>query len=131
MKITRFILTALLLTGAGMAGPAAAADRYPFSEARFTQAEASGRPVLVDISATWCPVCAVQKKIIASDLTKPEFANFVVLDVDFDGQKNIVRQFKATMQSTLIFYKGKRETARLIGGTDPDLIAAMMRRAAS
>ena len=57
---------------------ASAADRYPFTEARFAQAEASGRPVLVDISATWCPVCQMQKKIIARELMKPAFAHTIV-----------------------------------------------------
>ncbi|MBU6445666.1 MAG: thioredoxin family protein [Alphaproteobacteria bacterium] len=129
MKSFFLTLMTVLLAGTGLAGAASAADRYPFTEARLAQAEASGRPVLVDIAASWCPVCQVQKKIITGDLMKPAFANFVVLDVDFDTQKPVVRQFHATMQSTLIFIRGKTERARLVGGTDPDLIAAMMRRA--
>ncbi len=129
MKSLILTLMTILLASTGLTGAASAADRYSFTEARFAQAEASGRPVLVDIAASWCPVCQVQKKIIESDLMKPEFAKFVVLDVDFDAQKPVVRQFHATMQSTLIFFKGKAERARLVGGTDPDVIAALMQRA--
>lgn len=128
MKLLVGFLLSILLVGGSLAGPAAAADRFPYRTALFARAQAEGKPILIDITASWCPVCKVQNAVITRDLFKPEFAGYVVFDVDFDSQKDVVRQLGATSQSTLIIFKGKRETARLVGGTDPGLIEAMMRR---
>lgn len=40
-----------------------------------------------------------------------------MFDVDFDTQKSVVRGFGATMQSTLIAFKGGREVGRSVGDT--------------
>jgi hypothetical protein len=37
--------------------------------------------------------------------------------------------FKATMQSTLITFKGDHETARSVGDTNPDSIGALLEKA--
>ena len=59
----------------------------------------------------------------------PKFGALKVFRVDFDNQKDIVRQFKATMQSTLIVFKGATETGRSVGDTDPASIAALLDKA--
>ena len=128
--IVRLLLAFLFASGA-MTGSAFAAEREAYSAALFAKAQAEGKPILIDIAASWCPVCKVQASAIERDLSKPEFSEFVLFDVDFDTQKIVVRQFGASMQSTLIVFKGKKETARLIGITDPDVIEAMLRRAAN
>ncbi len=112
-----------------LAMPALAAERRPYDPSAFANARAAGFPVLVDISAPWCVACAVQNAAIVRNLLRPEFTRFQIFDVDFDHQKDVVRQFNATNPSTLIIFKGSRETARVIGGTDTDLIGAMMQRA--
>lgn len=130
MKPVRKFLIAIGLV-AVFGSPALAADEYPFSAARFAKVSAAHKPVLVDISASWCPVCKVQKSAIEHALlTNPAFTNLVILDVDFDNQKDAVRGFNATAQSTLIFFRDGKEKARLVGVTDPDVIDAMMHRIA-
>jgi thioredoxin 1 len=52
-----------------------------------------------------------------------------VIHVDFDAQKDAVRKFGALMQSTLIVFKGGRETGRSVGDTNPDSIAALLDKA--
>ncbi|HEX9470677.1 MAG TPA: thioredoxin family protein, partial [Bradyrhizobium sp.] len=52
--------------------------------------------------------------------------DLVIFSVDFDGQKPIVRKFRAQSQSTLIAFRGKTETARSVGDTDPSSIAALV-----
>lgn len=125
--IVSFVLSCVVVSGA-LLGSAVAAERFPYRADRFSKAQAEGKPVLIDITASWCPVCRVQNAVITRDLFKPEFAGYTIFDVDFDNQKDVVRQFGATTQSTLIVFKGKKEAARLVGGTDPDLIEAMMHR---
>jgi hypothetical protein len=50
----------------------------------------------------------------------------VIFAVDFDSQKPVVRQFRAQSQSTLIAFRGKAETARSVGDTNPGSIAALV-----
>ncbi|MBU6296967.1 MAG: thioredoxin family protein [Alphaproteobacteria bacterium] len=117
------------MAGVILAGSAFASEQTAYSPERFARAQLSGSPVLVDIAASWCPVCKVQATVVHQALAEPAFSHFVVLDLDFDTQKDAVRRFGATMQSTLIIFKGKKEVARVVGATDPDVIEAMMRRA--
>jgi thioredoxin 1 len=48
------------------AGPGLAAERLVFEQARFAAAQQEDRPILVDITACWCPTCQAQKPIIDS-----------------------------------------------------------------
>ncbi len=129
MKRLRTLFLPLALSSGILLGPAAAAEHHAYSVSQFTKAQDEGKPILVDISASWCPVCKVQKSAIEREMSRPEFSQYQVFDVDFDSQKSVVQQFDASMQSTLIIFKGKSEKARLVGVTDPDIIDAMMRRA--
>jgi thiol-disulfide isomerase/thioredoxin len=72
----------------------------------------------VDISASWCPTCAAQKPIIERVTARPEFDKLIIFKVDFDTQKDAVRGFAARMQSTLIGFKGTKETDRSVGDTE-------------
>ena len=112
---------ALLAIGLSLIATAAFGQSAPkdakFSPAAFTAAQASGNPVVVEVSAPWCPTCKAQAPIIKSLTAKPEFQNLIVLKVDFDSQKDALKALNVTMQSTLIAYKGKTETSRSIGDT--------------
>ncbi|MDE1939790.1 MAG: thioredoxin family protein [Alphaproteobacteria bacterium] len=129
MKTILQIAVGLVVAVVITAGSAFASEQMAYSQTRFVRAQSAGDPVLVDIAASWCPVCKVQAGVVRQALRDPAFSHFIVLDVDFDSQKDVVRQFGANMQSTLIIYKGKNEVGRIIGATDPEIIKAMMRRA--
>lgn len=113
-----------LLLAAGAA--AAAPEATPFETEAFEAALAAKRPVLVEISASWCPVCTVQKQHLAVLLDDPRFADLLFLEVDFDSRKDIVRALGAQAQSTLIAFGGGVETARSVGETDPARIGALL-----
>jgi len=89
-------------------------------------AQAAEKPILVEVHASWCPTCAKQRPILAALEKTPELSDLVVFDVDFDSQKDIVRQFGAQMQSTLIVFKGKTEKGRSTGEIDPGAIKALL-----
>lgn len=122
-----FVATGLALFGMGQAARAAAPVRY--SPAAFAAAQAAGKSILVAVHAPWCPTCTTQKPILSNLLGQPKFGDFVVLDVDFDSQKDVVRELQARMQSTLIVYRGKDERGRSVGDTNAVSIEALLAKA--
>ena len=105
---------------------ARAAEKLNYDAKSFAAAQAAGKPILVEIHATWCPTCKAQAPIL-SDLEKQDkFKNLMVFRVDFDSQKDAVKAFGARMQSTLITFKGSQETGRSVGDTNPSSIAALL-----
>ena len=106
-----------------------AADWRPFTAEAFAAAQKDGKPILVDISAPWCPVCRAQKPILEELTLDPKFRDMMVFVIDFDTQKDDVRALKATSQSTLIAFKGDKETARSAGDTSMQSIEILMKSA--
>ncbi len=120
--MTRIFVSALatsaMLAAVGFGATAALAlDSKPYDAAAFKAAQAAGRPSVIHVTAPWCPTCGSQDRVIESLAKKPEFADLTVYKVDFDSQKAVMRDFKATSQSTLIAFKGAAETGRLVGET--------------
>jgi len=99
-----------------------------FTQEGFAAAQAAGASILVHIFAPWCPTCKAQQPILEKLESAPKFGALKVFRVDFDSQKGVVRQFKATTQSTLIVFKARRE-GRSVGDTDPGSIAALLNKA--
>ncbi len=121
-------LTAAMI-GAGLllsAVPAFAATEQPFTVQAFKASEQAGQPILVHISAPWCPTCARQQPILDKLAADPRFKHLIIYKVDFDHQKAAVRAFHAQMQSTLIAFHGTTEEARSVGDTNPASIAALV-----
>jgi len=121
----RTVFTGLLVMTAVLAGAAQAAEQRPFTDQAFKAAQDAGRAVLVQIHADWCPTCKAQVPILDRFSAQAPYSGIERLRVDFDAQKNVVRRFKATSQSTLILYKGHEEIARSVGETDESRIRAM------
>lgn len=126
-KLISALSAAVLMSAVAFA--AHAADKVNYDARSFAAAQAAGKPILVEIHATWCPTCKAQTPIL-SDLEKQEkFRNLTVFHVDFDSQKDAVKAFGARMQSTLITFKGSLETGRSVGDTNPSSIAALLDKA--
>lgn len=106
--------------------PATAFERADFTDAAFKAAQAAGKSVVVDVFAPWCPTCKAQQEVFEELRNKPEFAGVIIMKVDFDSQKDVLRSFKAQSQSTLIAFKGTRETGRSAGETDTRKIEALI-----
>lgn len=116
--------TALTLLGVSILLSTPARASQPFDEAAFALAQKADRPILVDVTASWCPVCQMQGQII--EKLEAENPQLVVFTVDFDNSPEALRRFGVSYQSTLIVYKGANEIARSIGDTDEERIAAMI-----
>lgn len=127
MQRRQFLISALALSlASGIATGATAVERKVFDQAGFQAAQQRGARILVDISATWCPTCKAQAPIIDSLAEQPSNADLIIFSVDFDSQKPTVRELGARSQSTLIAFRGKTETARSVGDTDPASISALV-----
>ena len=131
MLARRTLLLAGLAAAAllGSLQAASAAEWKPFTQADFALAQKDGKSILVDIFAPWCPICRAQNPILTQLTREPEFKDLVVFKIDFDDQKADVRAMNAIQQSTLIAFKGEKETGRSVGVTDPDKIAALVKSA--
>ena len=105
---------------------AQAAERLPFDAASFSAAQNRGAPILVEVTAPWCPTCRAQKPILAELGSKPTHKDLVIFALDFDSQKQDLRKFNAQSQSTLIAFRGAVETARSVGDTNPASIAQLL-----
>lgn len=124
--IRTFLLTlALFISNVG----AFAADRIVYDASRFEEALSSGRPILVHITAPWCGECRAQKPIVAELSQRPEFAQLILIDIDFDTQKDALRKLLVLKQSTLIAFKNGMEVDRATGITRHDAIEGLMRKA--
>ena len=130
MKIRAFaaggLLAIALLT---MGGSAFAATEIPFTQQSFADAQKAGKPILVDVWASWCPTCKAQQPTLSAIENDPANKDLVVYRVDFDGQKDVVSAFGVRMQSTLIIFRGAVEKGRSTGETDPTAIKALVAKA--
>jgi thioredoxin 1 len=122
----RSLLTAVVLF---VPFAAALAEEQPFSQKAFAAAQTDGKSIVVHVYAPWCPTCRAQEPILHKFEADPKFAGVAAFRVDFDGQKDAVRALKATNQSTIIVFKGAKETGRSVGETNEKAIAALLDKA--
>ena len=126
----RYFIGAAALAAAFAFSPLAAAmSPTAYSPKAFAAAQAAGKPILLHITAPWCPTCKAQKPILSKLEGEPKFKNLVVFDIDFDTSKPLLRKLHVAQQSTLIVYKGKKEMGRSTGDTDPASIEALLGKA--
>ena len=128
MRSRRSVI-AVALAGAlaGLAaGQARAATEAPFDQAAFAASQRAGKPILVDVTASWCPTCAKQRPILARLREDPAFRDLQVYTVDFDTRKDVLRAMGVQMQSTLIVFHGDKEVGRSTGVVDEAAIRALL-----
>jgi len=129
MITRRAMMAASLLASGLLVSAASAAERSDFTQDAFDAAQKAGKPILVEIHATWCPICKAQAPILADLEKEPRFKDLAVFHVDFDDQKDVVKRFGARIQSTLITFKGESETGRSVGDTNRETLAALLAKA--
>lgn len=124
-----FVLGLAMLPMLALAVPAFAFEPKPFTDAALSAAQATGKPVLVEIHADWCPTCRAQTATLNKLAEDPRFKDVIVLRVDFDSQKDVVRKLKARSQSTLIVFKGTTERGRVVGDAAQASLDALLSKA--
>lgn len=106
--------------------PVEAFARQPFDAKAFEQAQAAGKTILIDVYASWCPVCKKQQPTVAR--LEKERPGLVVYEVNFDNDKSVLRKFGVQSQATLIVFKGTKEMGRSTGESDPARIQALVEK---
>jgi len=71
------------------AGPVA-----KYSKQALEQAQDAGKPVIVFVTASWCPNCRAQQPIVDTLTKDPAFSEAVLFVVDFDSDKQALRDLK-------------------------------------
>jgi thioredoxin 1 len=124
MMSIRILLAALafLLSAAA----ASAGEVRPFDAAAFEAAQSAKKPIVVHVTATWCPTCQAQIPIVQSLADDPANVDLLVFTVDFDTQTDVLRRFDVRHQSTLIAFHGSEERMRSVGDTNAGRIAALV-----
>ena len=117
------LVTSILVSSTVFAGSTA------FTQAGFDSLTKDGKSILVEVHAPWCPTCRAQAPIIKELLKKKEFQSINVLLVDFDNQKEVLKSLNVSKQSTLIVFKGIKETGRSTGDTSPSSIEKLLLKA--
>jgi len=123
-----FVKSAVVITLASFMSLAMAGEIKPFSQVGFDALAASGKPVVLDISATWCPTCKAQRPIIGSLMQQPAYKDVTLMTLDFDTDKPILKKFKVSMQSTLVAFKGVQEVGRSVGDTSPEGLEGLIKK---
>ncbi|MCK6407279.1 MAG: thioredoxin family protein [Rhodocyclaceae bacterium] len=95
-----------------------ALDIQPYSAKALTDLQQAGKPVALHFHADWCPTCRAQEKVFngwKGDAAVPG----TLLVASYDNERELKKQFGVRNQSTVIVFKGSKETARVGGATDP------------
>ncbi len=106
-----------------------AAEAKPFDQQAFDAAQAAGKPILVHVTAPWCPTCKAQAPILSKLRDEPRYKDLVSFSIDFDSQKELLRKLNVQQQSTLIVFKGKSEMGRSTGDTGAASIEGLVAKA--
>lgn len=120
--------TIQLLAGLALAASASLAvalDIQPYSPESLAAKQKAGEAVALHFHADWCPTCRAQEKVFngwKGDATVPG----TLLIVNYDKERELKRQLGVRTQSTVIAYKGGKETGRLAGDTDPKALRAVL-----
>lgn len=125
MKILRIPVAIALAT---LTSLAAAGEIKPYSAQTFDQLAGAGKPVVVDVTASWCPTCKAQKPILDGLMKQPAYRDVTLLTVDFDTDQAALKRFKVRSQSTLVAFKGAKEVARSVGDTTPEGLEHLIRK---
>ena len=105
------------------------AANIPFDQSSFDQLLKQGKPVVLHIHASWCPVCRAQQGVLDDLMPLDEFKNLTVLRADYDKEKSLLRKYKVRNQSTFIVFKNGKEVTRTTGETDSSKIAELLKKA--
>jgi thioredoxin 1 len=124
-RIFMLFLTTLSL----LACQASIAAGEKFDDAKFESEVSSGKPVLVVSHAPWCPTCRAQSAVLNDLFANDTYKSITYFVVDFDSQKEVLKKFNISRQSTLVVFKEGKEVARSIGSTSSSVIESQLNKA--
>jgi thiol:disulfide interchange protein len=112
--IKTLLMTALTFA----ASQAFALTITPYSAQALKTAQTAGKPVALHFHADWCSTCRAQEKAFQGMTGAPALKDLTLLVVNYDQEKPLRKALNVRSQSTLIVYKGDKQTAMLAGETE-------------
>jgi thioredoxin 1 len=125
-----FVAAALAVLITAFATVTVAAET-PYDQTQFDTLRASGKPVAVVFHADWCPTCRAQAPVLRQLSQIPEFKGITLFVADFDTEKGLKRALGVSKQSTIVVFKGGKESARSTGDTQSDRLRELLQHAIS
>lgn len=122
MKTIQFLTGFAIATASSLA---IALDIQPYALETLAAKQKAGEAVTLHFHAAWCPTCRAQEKVFngwKGDAAVPG----TLLVVNYDKERELKRQLGVRTQSTVIAYKGSKETGRLAGETYPAALRAVL-----
>ena len=120
------VLTGLVL----MSGMSFANESIVYTPGLIKERLSAGETLFVDYSATWCSTCNRQEKILTkireNNSAYDEKMTFVKIDWDTYKGHEVTSSRNIPRRSTLLVLRGNEEIGRIIAGTDPKEIEALL-----
>ena len=129
MKLNRRALLAGVALSCFGVFAAQAANKVQFDVTAFKAARDSGKPVVLQVAATWCGPCQQMKRTVSELVEKPEFKDVTIFEADYDANKEELKKLNAYRVTTLILYRDKKEVQRTVGETGAEVIEPFLRKA--
>ena len=101
----------------------------PFTQSQFDNLIKENKPIIVHVHAPWCTNCKAQNSVLNSEMKSPAYKEVTFLEVDFDTQSDILKQFNVSMQSTIIVFKQVKEVGRFTAKTKLSDIEELTKKA--
>lgn len=93
-----------------------------YSAERFDSLMADGKPILVEVYASWCPICLLQHRALESMYAQGYELPFQAIRVDFDKDKVFLERFNFKHTGTMVLFNKGQEIARQSGLVTQDKI---------
>ena len=101
----------------------------PYSAEALKGAQSAGKPVALHFHASWCGTCRAQERAFQGMKDAPELKDITLLVVDYDAEKPLRQSLNVRSQSTVIVYKGNKQTAMVAGETEPAALQRVLKSA--
>src|SRR6185437_12870222 len=95
MNLNRRALLAGVASSFFAVSAAEAANKVQFDAAAFKAARDSGKPVVLQVAATWCGPCQRMKRTVSELVEKPEFKDVTIFEADYDANKEELQKLHA------------------------------------
>lgn len=106
MKTFTFVLLSLFSVFSAFA-------QTPYTKEAFEKSQEKNERILLQVYASWCPVCKNEDKVFANVKNQGLLNNVTYFQANFDTEKLLKNDFKVKNPGTVILFEGKKEIRRV------------------
>src|SRR6056300_1024991 len=97
-----------------------------YDAAQFEQSIAQKKTILIHVHAPWCSTCHAQDMILDELVKTRAYSDVIIMQVNYDDQKDLLKKFQTKYQSTLILFKDGKEVDRITAKRNVSAIKALL-----